>query len=290
MISRSPKTVADSFILARLSWRLPCILALTLALSATPSRAQTIGETQFSDTTSDSHSDDLSRARSAVEKLFERSGNMVCTEKVTQSILDPYGKPNYEEHSLFNYRFEADSGGKSFRYVETRERLQAPYRDTGRTLVLTDGFGNLLLILHPAYAANYKFEYAGDENVGGVSTVRFRFTSLSGASTPIMLRVGEQNYSVALDGTVWIEAGSGNVVKVSAFSGSSMTELGIRKISSEVQYARTEFNDPQESYWMPDSATIEVETARRHWRNIHKFSEYKRLPAAAAPRASVGNQ
>jgi hypothetical protein len=33
-----------------------------------------------------------------------------------------------------------------------------------------------------------------------------------------------------------------------------------------------------------------VETARRHWRNIHKFSEYKRLPAAAAPKASAGNQ
>jgi hypothetical protein len=105
-----------------------------------------------------------------------------------------------------------------------------------------------------------------------------------------MLRVGEQNYSVALDGTVWIESRSGNVVKLTAFSGSGMAELGIRSIGSEVQYQPTEFHNPEESYWMPESAIIDVETARRHWRNIHKFSAYKRFQAPPGTKPPAENQ
>jgi hypothetical protein len=32
-------------------------------------------------------------------------------------------------------------------------------------------------------------------------------------------------------------------------------------------------------YWMPISAVIDVETMRRHWRNVHRFTGYKRFCA-----------
>jgi hypothetical protein len=289
MISRIHKTMAKTILLPGMTWKSVCFFILALALIAVPSRAQSLTITPASDMASDPQSEALARARSAVEKLFERSGNMTCVEKVTQSILDNYARPSYEEHSLFNYRFQADSSGKSFKFAESREKLQAPFRDTGRTLLLTDGFGNMLLILHPAYAPSYNFVFDGNEVIGGVNTMRFRFTSVPGASSPLMLRVGEQNYSVALDGAVWIEPQSGNVVQLTASGGSGMAELGIRSIRSEIQYRATEFHNPEETYWMPESATIDVETSRRHWRNIHKFSAYKRFQATNAEKDPAGN-
>jgi hypothetical protein len=30
---------------------------------------------------------------------------------------------------------------------------------------------------------------------------------------------------------------------------------------------------------MPVSATIDVETPRQHWRNVHRFTQYKRFSA-----------
>jgi hypothetical protein len=290
MTSLLHKATGRSGISPRMGWKPLCFLILALSLSGVSSRSQSLPTTGTSDTTSDPRLDALALARASVEKLFEHSAKMSCTEKVIQSTLAPDGRTAYEEHSLFNYRFQADNSGKSLKFVESRERLQAPFRDPGRTLLITDGFGNMLLILHPAYAADYEFEADGDEVIDGTSTVKFRFKAVPGASSPLMLQVRGQNYSVALDGTVWIEPSSGNVVKLTASSSSDMTELGLQSISSEIQYAPTEFHNPEESYWMPASAVIDVETAHRHWRNIHKFSAYKRLQGATGEKDPAVSQ
>jgi hypothetical protein len=251
------------------------LFILALALSGGPSHSQSLATTETSDTTPDPRLETLAKARKSVERFFEQSANLTCTERVTQSILDYYGRSTYEEHSLFNYRFKADRGSKSLQFVESRERLQAPFRDPSRTLLITDGFGNMLLILHPAYQASYTFEADGDEVIGGVTTIRFRFKSVPDASSPIMIQIRGQNYPVALSGTVWIEEQSGNVVKLSASSDSDMNELGVSSMSSDIQYIPVAFHHPDESYWMPASAVIDVATEHRHWRNVHIFSAYK---------------
>ena len=267
-----------------------CLVALTLVLGAVPARSQSLAPIAAG-TMSDSSAELLARARASVQTLVEQSADVSCTERVTQSILDRYDRTAYEEHSLFNYRIEADTGGKALRFVESRAQLQAPFHDPGRTVLLTDGFGNMLLILHPAYAASYVFEDDGDEDLNGVRTARFRFKSVPGAISPVMLQIRGQNYSVALEGTVWIEPQQGTVVKLIVSSGSGMRELGIGTMRSEIQYLPTKLDDSEKSYWMPASAVIDVETANRHWhwRNIHRFSAYRRV-RATVPTAEQSNR
>lgn len=255
-----------------------CLVALTLVLEGVPAHSQSLTAIAAG-TMSDSSVELLARARASVQTLVEQSADVSCTESVTQGILDRYDRTAYEEHSLFNYRIEADTGGKALRFVESRAQLQAPFHDPGRTVLLTDGFGNMLLILHPAYAASYTFEADGDEDLNGVRTTRFRFQSAPGAISPVMLQIRGQNYSVPLEGTVWIEPQQGTVVKLIVSSGPGMRELGIGTMRSEIQYLPTNLDDSQKSYWLPASAVIDVETANRHWhwRNIHRFSAYKRV-------------
>jgi hypothetical protein len=59
----------------------------------------------------------------------------------------------------------------------------------------------------------------------------------------------------------------------------SLSDLGLEAMRSEIHYATVHFHDPEESYWMPVSAIIDVETKRQHWRNIHRFTGYKRFRA-----------
>jgi len=214
---------------------------------------------------------------------------MVCTESVNQTILDAQGRMAYQEHSLFNYRLQANTGGKSLKFVESREKVEAPFRDASRTVLITDGFGNLLLILHPEYQASYTFQAEGEEIMAGVQTIKLSFKAVPGASSPVMLQVRGQNYSVDLDGAVWIEPQSGNVVKLAAFSSSSLDELGVHSMSSEIEYRPAELHNPEESYWMPASAVIDVETAHRHWRNIHHFTTYKRFQSTAPAEERASN-
>ena len=277
-------------------WFLILALAFTDVRVFSQSQPATLTPTAISDTSISGSQweaparEALARARMSVAKLFEHSADMNCTESVNQTILDNEGRMAYQEHSIFNYRLQTDTVGKSLKFIEAREKVEAPFHDPNRTVLITDGFGNLLLILHPEYQASYTFEADRDEAVAGVSTLKLNFKAIPGSASPVMLQVRGQNYSVELDGTVWIEPQSGNVVKLTAFTSSNMEELGVRSMRSEVEYQPAELHSPEESYWMPASAVIDVETAHRHWRNIHRFTAYKRFQPMAQTEERASSQ
>ena len=58
---------------------------------------------------------------------------------------------------------------------------------------------------------------------------------------------------------------------------SSLSSLGLAGWRSEVHYAPHAFRDPAESIWIAESTVIDVDTPRRHWRNLHKFPDYTRF-------------
>lgn len=223
--------------------------------------------------------DALVRARKLVDKFFEQAGNVVCTENVTQAVVGKNGKASYREDSVFDYQMQASTNSGSLKLVETRDTRKAAFRDSARSLLITNGFTSMLLIIHPTYETSYTFESGGDETLDGVTYLRINFKPVSGASSPAAMQLRGKNYPIPLSGTIWIEPQSGAVVKLVAAMESSLGDLGLQAMRSEIHYATVHFHDPDESYWMPVSAVIDVETQRQHWRNIHRFAGYKRFRA-----------
>ena len=219
------------------------------------------------------------KARKSVEKFFEQTSNVVCTENVTQAVVGKNGKANYREDSVFDYQMQASTSVGSLKLVETRETRKAAFRDSSRTLLITNGFSGMLLIIHPSYETSYSFTPVGEESVDGVTYVKIDFKSAPGSASPAALQLRGQNYPIPLSGTIWIEPQSGAVAKLVASLDSSLSDLGLQGMRSEIHYATVRFHDPEESYWMPVSAIIDVETPRQHWRNIHRFTAYKRFRA-----------
>ena len=221
----------------------------------------------------------LVRARTLVEKFFEQSSNVICTESVTQAVLGPNNKANYSESSVFDYQMQTNSNTGSLKLVETRETRKASFRDSARTLLITNGFTGMLLIIHPQYETSYTFEPAGEEIIEGVKFTKINFKPVPGASSPAALQLRGQNYPLPLAGTIWIDPQSGAVTKLVAAMDASLSDVGLRGMRSEIHYSLISFREPNESYWMPVSAVIDVETPRKHWRNIHRFTGYKRFKA-----------
>jgi hypothetical protein len=219
------------------------------------------------------------RARKSVEKFFEQTSNVVCTENVTQSVIGKNGKANYREDSVFDYQLQANANSGSLKLVETRDTRKAAFRDSARTLLITNGFTAMLLIIHPSYETSFTFDPAGQESVDSVTYLKINFKAVPGAASPTALQLRGQNYPVPLSGTIWIEPQSGAVAKLVAAMDSSLSDLGLESMRSEIHYATVRFHDPEEAYWMPVSAIIDVETPRQHWRNIHRFTGYKRFKA-----------
>jgi hypothetical protein len=223
--------------------------------------------------------DALLLARKSVEKFFEQSSNVVCTESVSQLTIGKNGKSEYREESRFLYQLQASTTTGSLKLAESRETRKAAFRDAGRTLLITNGFASMLLIVHPEYETSYIFERAGEENVDGKPLAKINFRPVAGGSSPAALQLRGQNYPLPLSGTLWIDPQNGAITKLIAAVDSSLSDLGLQGMRSEIHYATVQFHDPEESYWMPVSATIDVETPRQHWRNVHRFTAYKRFTA-----------
>jgi hypothetical protein len=217
------------------------------------------------------------KARKSVEKFFDQTSNVVCTENVTQAVIGKNGKAFYREESVFDYQMQANSATGAFKLTEARETRKASFRDSGRTLLITNGFTGMLLIIHPSFESSYTFEPAGEEVVDSVKFVKINFKAVPGGASPAALQLRGKNYPLPFSGTLWIEPESGAVGKLTASIGASLSDVGLQGIRSEIHYATVRFHDPEESYWMPVSAIIDVETPRQHWRNIHRFTGYKRF-------------
>ena len=221
--------------------------------------------------------DVLVRARKYVQEYFDKFSDLACKESVTQVVLNNSGHTIYRENSAFDYQFQVTSTSGTVKFNETRETRNPAYRDPARTLLVTTGFASLLLVAHPMYEASYVFEPAGSETIGGVFYTMIRFVPVPGAASPASLRLRGKNYPLPMSGTLWVDPQSGAIVKLEAKVDSSLSDVGLAGMRSEVHYAPHSFRDPAESIWIAESAVIDVDTPRQHWRNLHKFSDYKRF-------------
>src|SRR5437762_2286455 len=189
------------------------------------------------------------------------------------------GKVDYREDSIFDYQLQSNPNSGSLKLVESRDTRKTAFRDSSRTLLITNGFTAMLLVMHPTYESSYTFDPAGQESVDGVTYDKINFKAVPGAASPAALQLRGHNYPLPLSGSLWIEPESGAVEKMVATLDSGLGDLGLTGMRSEIHYALVRFHDPDESYWMPISAVIDVETPRQHWRNIHRFTGYKRFRA-----------
>lgn len=221
----------------------------------------------------------LQHARKLVDKFFEQTANVVCNEDVAQTVVGENGKPMYREESVFEYQLQSSNRSGSLKLVESREAHKEAFRDPSKTLLITNGFASMLLVLHQNFESSYTFQPVSEEVIDGRTLEKIHFKPVAGASSPAAMQLRGRNYPLPLSGDVWIDQESGAVVKLISSLDSSMEDLGLRNLRSEIHYAIVPFHDPEEAYWMPASAVIDVETPKQHWRNVHRFTSYKRFRA-----------
>ena len=273
MSGRKPRTAGQNW------WRAAALGAVCAVLGGPCAAQAPPGEIAPGEMAKDASAslDALVRARKNVQEYFDKFSDLTCKESVTQYVLNGSGRSIYRENSAYDYQFEATSASGTLKFNETREVRNPSYRDPARTLLVTTGFASLLLVAHPLYEGSYVFEPAGAETIDGVSYTRVHFSPVSGAASPASLRLRGKNYALPMSGTLWIEPKSGAIVKLEAKVDSSLSDLGLAGLRSEVHYAPHAFRDPAESVWVAESAVIDVDTPHQHWRNQHRFTDYKRF-------------
>ncbi len=219
----------------------------------------------------------LDRAAAVVEESLLQLSDVACKETVSQTKFGKNGKVQYEENSLFDYVVLFQASPSEPILVESRLAKEGPSKPRKIPLLLTNGFSTLLLIFHPYYAGGFQFADLGEESVDGRVCVKVHFQHVKGLRSTTALLLSGREYPLDLQGTALVDKASGTILKINAALESSMEDVGLRSLQTEVQYAPVKFHGVPQAYWLPNMAIIDVESVHQHWRNLHRFTAYQRF-------------
>ena len=227
----------------------------------------------------------LERTGRMVELFWEQVPSFTCTEFVTQEKLGKKGKTEYQSDSIYDYLALTRAAQEALVIEELRlpRKIDADKPDKP-ALLSTNGFSTLLLIFHPLYRANYRFNV--EPGGTGEKTVRVRFEHIPGERSTSALMIRDRIYPLDLQGTAWVDPGSGEVSKISARLRVPMKDINVEDFRIDVVYKPQSFPSEPEARTLPARAVIEVHTALQHWRNTHSYSQYKRFSVESAERIS----
>lgn len=234
----------------------------------------------FADTTPDAQklSQLLERTSKQTSQFLEQFSDVKCTEQVQQEKLGKDEKVQLNEESTYDYLVILSNEGGDLSIAESRIPVHEAKKDRKNTsMLLSNGFATLFLVFHPYYSDAFKFTLAGEEELNGRILEKVSFEHIPGMKSPAALALRGREYPLELKGTAWIEAETGSIAKIEAGIADTLEDVGLKALSSEIEFAPLTFKDARQTYWFPTQARVEVETPKQHWRNLHQFTQYKKF-------------
>ena len=230
----------------------------------------------------------LARANQQTAAFLDQFSEVKCTEQVRQEKLGKDDKVALKEDSTYDYLVILTNAGGELNLSESRLPVHEAKRDRKNTpMLLSNGFATLFLVFHPYYAEAFRFTSIGDETMGGKVLSKIAFHHVVGMKTPAALALRGREYPLELSGTAWIDPQSGAIARIEAGIEDTLQDVGLKSLHSEVEFAPVPFADTKQVYWFPKQASVEVETPRQHWRNLHRFTEYKKFSVSTEEKVTT---
>lgn len=223
----------------------------------------------------------LDKVGKSVELFRKDFGLVACTEYVSQAKLGKKESVMYRRNQEFDYMIFMDLDKNELRVEESRQNKKTEGKDKGLPLLVTEGFPTLMLIFHPYYQGSFKYKYIGEETINGEKLIRIDFKHIHRRKTTSVLHLKDKNYPLELQGTAWIDPGSYNIRRIRSGLVKPLEALGLQAFNSDVQYMPIKFAPDAPTYWMPKIATVEVMTGHQHWRNVHRFEDYRKFSVSS---------
>jgi hypothetical protein len=216
----------------------------------------------------------LNRAGTSVAKFLDQLSAVTCNEEVLQEKLSPKGKAEAHVESSFEYLVLLQSQSDEPMLFESRHLLHEAHAKKNVPLLISNGFATQLLIFHPYYQPSFRFERLADVQANGKTYAQVRFQHVKGRPTPAVLLLRGREYPISFSGVARIDSDSGVIEQITTELGGSMEDVGLKSLRSEVEYSQVGFPRDTKMYWLPAQATVEVNTPRQHWKNVHRFTSY----------------
>ena len=219
------------------------------------------------------------KTRAVVAQFVEEFAQIRYEEDLSQQKLKDDGKVAYKQEMVFDsiIRMRIDDEGK-LRVDEQRIMEKTPVHVEKRPLLNTYGFSSLAMIFHPYYESSFRFTRLENDGLQGQSLARIGFEHLPGTPTPLLYQMIGADKPMELKGTAWIDSGTGEIHRIEAEFAFDPKDrdMPVKAVRAELVYGPVVLRDEKTPRLLPVSATIDLETPRQHWRNVHRFVDYRK--------------
>jgi hypothetical protein len=218
----------------------------------------------------------LARTRASIEQFFEEFGYLRYQEDISQQKLKDDSKVQYKRDTIYDSILRMHYEDGKLRIDEQRLIEKLPTHVDARPLMLTNGFSSVAMIFHPYYEPSFRFTRIEDGALEAKSLARFRFEHVAGTPSPILYQMIGTERPLALSGIAWLDPSTGEIYKIEVEAGAGLSDTGVKAIRAALTYGPIPLRDEKQPQWLPISATVDLETPRQHWRNVHRFSDYRK--------------
>jgi hypothetical protein len=134
----------------------------------------------------------------------------------------------------------------------------------------------MALIFHPILAADFEFRCEGLGHWAGREAWQVHF--IQRPDHPIRIRsysVGGHSAGLALQGRVWIDPGSYQVLRLESELVKPLPEIALTLEHFTIDYQPVRFQSTGQQLWLPQTAEIYVERKNRRFYRRHVFSDFR---------------
>lgn len=222
----------------------------------------------------------LAKTQSLIEQFVEKFAYLRYEEDLVQQKLKGNQKVDYSQETVFDSITRMNFEEGKLRVDEQRLIEKSPARVDARPLLSTNGFSTLAMIFHPYFGTSFNFTRLADDTLGGKLLARIHFEHIPAKPSPILYQVINADRPLDLSGTAWVDPSTGEIYRIEAGTGAALGDMGLKEIRAQVLYGSVVLRDETQPQWLPVMATVDLETPRQHWRNIHRFQDYRKYRVA----------
>jgi hypothetical protein len=223
----------------------------------------------------------LARTHAFAQKFAEDFSNLRYDEDIVEAKLKKNSdKAAYEEEILYDSMLRMQFEDGQLRVDEQRNIEKWPRHVESRPLLNTYGFCTLAMIFHPYYDSSFRFTRSGDDVLQGMPLAKIQFAHIPGTPTPVLYQMFGPDHPLEVSGSAWVDATTGEIYRIDATIAPAASDLGVKAIRASVEFKPILLQDETKPRVLPVVATIDLETPHQHWRNVHRFSDYRKFRVA----------
>jgi len=214
-----------------------------------------------------------------VEETFRNFSNTVASEVVRQTQLDRNGRQRSARSMECNYVFAHRTENGHSMMEEFRGNNAGQLLSPGKTdggFMITAGFVNSLMILHPEFQAQTSYRFLGSQPLAGQLTYVVGFAQKPEHSIPMgrfIMGLGNVT-SMYLQGIAWISSDY-RVLRLRTDLLHPVPKISLSRQTSEIDYRPYHFLSSPITFFLPHRVTVSVEWGRKRLRNEHIFSKFQ---------------